>query len=119
MKKRSYNAFGFFLILFLALFIISCASEPVKVDLPPNHPANPGAQEVEFMPPPNHFQEDVTAMKGESIPDSMMNHKTQDESSQKHMNHNMGNKKESEPDSDSTKKSDHVKDDNQHKEHSQ
>ncbi|MGD8303687.1 MAG: hypothetical protein PVI55_14825 [Desulfobacterales bacterium] len=119
MKKINHNASGFFLILFLTFFIISCASEPVKVDFPPNHPANPGAQEVEFIPPPNPFQENVTAMKGESTPDSMMNHETQGESNRKHMNHNTGNKNESEPDSDSTKKSGHVEDDNQHKEHSQ
>lgn len=119
MKKRNDNASGFFLILFLTLFIASCASEPVKVDLPSNHPANPGAQEVEFNPPPNPFQEDITAMKGESTLDSMMNHKTQEEIGQKHMNHNMGNKKKSDPGSDSTKTSGHVEDDHQHKEHSQ
>ena len=119
MKNLNYNAPGLFLILLMVFFIIGCASEPVKVDLPANHPANPGAQEVEFIPPPNPFQEDVTAMKGESTPDSMMKHKTQDKSGQKHMNHNMGNKKGSEPDPDSTKKSGHEEDDNQHKEHSQ
>jgi hypothetical protein len=119
MKKRNNNTSGFFLILFLALFIISCASEPVKVDLPSNHPANPGAQEAAFIPPPNPFQEDVTAMKMESATDSMMKHETQDEIGQKHMNHNMENEKESEPDSDSTKKSGHGQDDYQHKEHRQ
>ena len=119
MKKRNENAFGFFLILFLTFFIISCAGDPLKVDLSANHPANPGTQEAAFIPPPNPFQEDVTAMKGESTSDSMMNHKTQDEIDQKHMNHNMANEKEKEPDSDATKKPGHVEDNNQHKEHSQ
>ena len=119
MKKRNENASGFFLILFLTFFIISCAGDPVKVDLSADHPANPGAQEAAFSPPPNPFHEDVTAMKGESTTDSMMKHETQGEIGQKHMNHNMGNEKESEPDSDSTKKSGHGQDDNLHKEHRQ
>ena len=119
MKNLNYSAARLFLILLMAFSIIGCASEPIKADLPANHPANPHAQEAEFTPPPNPFQEDVTAMKGESTPDSMMKHKTQEERGQQHMNHNMGTKKESEPDSDSTKKSGHKEDDNQHKGHSQ
>ena len=103
----------------MTFFVIGCVSDPVKVDLPTNHPANPGAQEAEFIPPPNPFQEDVTAMKGESTPDSMMKHKPQKERGQQHMDHNMGTKKESKPDSDSTKKSGHGEDKNQHKGHGQ
>lgn len=108
MKNLNYNVSGLFLILLVAPFIVGCASEPVKVDLPANHPASPGAQEANFIPPPNPFQEDVTAMKIEPAPDSMMKHKTLDESGQKHMRHNM-----------KTKKSGHGEDDNQHKGHSQ
>ena len=119
MRKLAYKTSGLLVILIMTFFIIGCASDPVKVELPANHPANPGAQEAEFIPPPNPFQEDVTAMKGESTPDSMMKHKTQEERGQQHMDHNMGTKKGSEPDLDSTKKSGHGEDDNQHKGHSQ
>jgi hypothetical protein len=118
-KNLNYKTFGRFSIVLVFFFIIGCASEPVKVDLPANHPANPGAQEAEFIPPPNPFQQDVTAMKGESTPDSMMKHKTHEERGQQHMDHNMGTKKESKPDSDSTKKSGHGEDENQHKGHGQ
>jgi hypothetical protein len=58
-------------------------------------------------------------MKGESTPDSMMKHKTDEESGKQHMDHNMGTKKGSELDSDSTKKSGQGEGDNQHKGHSQ
>jgi hypothetical protein len=119
MKKLNHSAYGIFLILLMSFFTIGCASEPVKVDLPANHPANPEAQEAEFTPPPNPFKEDVTAMKGGSAPDSMMKHKTHEESGEQHMGHNMGMKKGSRPDSESTKKHDHKKDNNLHKEHSQ
>ena len=108
MKNLEHNAFGFFLLLSVTFFIIGCVSEPVKVDLSANHPANPEAQEAEFIRPPNPFQEDVSAMKVESATDSMMKHKTHDESGQNQMHHDMG-----------TKKSDHGHDDNQHKEHRQ
>ena len=119
MKNLNYKTFGRFSIVLVFFFIIGCASEPVKVDLPANHPANPQAQEAEFTPPPNPFREDVTAMKGESTPDSIMRHKTYEESGKQHMDHNMGTKKGSEPDLDSTKKSGQGEGDNQHKGHSQ
>ena len=119
MKKLVFKTSGLLSLLLLTLFIIGCASEPVKFDLPVNHPANPGAQEAQFTPPPNPFQEEVTAMKRESTPDSMMKHKSHGEPNMQHMDHNMGTDKKSPPDSESTKKSDHVEDDNQHKGHSQ
>ena len=119
MKKLNYRTSGRVLIALTIFFIIGCVSEPVKVDLQANHPADPEAQEVEFTPPPNPFQADVTVMKGESTPDSMMKHKTHEESGEQHTDHNMGTKKGSRPDSESTKKPDHRKDDNLHKEHSQ
>jgi hypothetical protein len=92
----------------LTFFIIGCVSDPVKVDLPENHPANPEAQEAAFIPLPNPFREDVSAMTMESTTDSMMKHKPHDERGQKQMHHDMG-----------TKKSGHGQDDQQHKEHSQ
>ena len=119
MKKLEFKTSGLFLILLMTFFIIGCASEPVKVDLPANHPSKPGAQEAEFNPPPNPFQQDATAMKGESTPDSMMKHKMPEESSKQHMGHDMETKKENQSDSESTKKSGHGESDNQHKGHSQ
>ena len=119
MKNLNYITSGRFSIMLMIFFIIGCASEPVKVDLPANHPANPQAQEAEFTPPPNPFQEDVTALKRESTPDSIMKHKTHEESGEQHIDHNMGTKKGSRLDSESTKQSDHGEGDNQPKGHSQ
>jgi hypothetical protein len=107
------------LFMFTLLMLTGCAGGSVEVEFPKNHPANPEALEAEFTPPPNPFQEDVTAMKGESMPDSMMKHKTHEESGKQHMDHNMETKKGSEPDSDSTKNSGQGEGDNQHKGHSQ
>ena len=108
MKNLEHNAFGFFLMLSVTFFIIGCVSEPVKVEFSANHPANPGTQEAEFIRPPNPFQEDVGAMMVEPATDSMMKHKTHDESGQKQMHHQM-----------ETKDSGHEQGDNQHKEHRQ
>ena len=105
--------------IFAVLVLMGCAGEPVQVEFPINHPANPEAQETEFTPPPNPFQEDVTAMKGESTPDSMMKHKTHEERSKQPMDHDMGTNKGSEPDSESTKKSGDGEGGNQHQEHNQ
>ena len=108
MKNQKYRISCLFLIISLIFFTIGCVSDPVKVDLSANHPANPEALEAAFILPPNPFQEDVSAMKLESATDSLMKHKTHDESGQKHMHHNMG-----------TKNSGHGQDDSQHKEHRQ
>jgi hypothetical protein len=107
-KDLNSKIFGRFTIVLTIFFIIGCASEPVKVELPAHHPANPGAQEAEFIPPPNPFREDVRAMQMESTTDSMMKHKTHDENGQKQMHHDMG-----------TKDPGHGQDDHQHEEHSQ
>ena len=119
MKNLAFKTYGLFLTLFMTFFLIGCASEPVKVDIPTNHPANPEAQEAEFIPPPNPFQQDVVATNAESTTDAMMKHKPHDKKGQKHMHHNLGTKKASEPDQNSTKKSVHGEDDNHHKGHSQ
>lgn len=119
MKNLNYSVSQPLLILLITFFIIGCASEPVKIDLPTNHPTNPDAQEAVFTPPPNPFQKDVAAMKSESTPDSIMKHKTHNESGKQHMDHSMGTNKENPPDSAPTKKSGHGEGDNQHKGHSQ
>jgi hypothetical protein len=40
----------------IIFFVMACAGELVKIDLPQNHPANPKAQETAFTPPPNPFK---------------------------------------------------------------
>ena len=105
--------------IFEMLVLAGCAGESVRVEFPINHPANPEAHETEFTLPQNPFQTDVAAMEGETETDSMMKHKTHEESGEQHMNQNMGTKKGSLPDSESPKNPDHRKDDNLHKEHSQ
>ena len=119
MKKLKYKKFILLSLLLMTLFIIGCASEPVKVDLPANHPSNPKAQEAEFIPPPNPFLEDVTSMQPETTPDTMMEHKTHEESGMQHMDHNMGTDKKSQSDSESTKKTGLEEGDHQHKGHGQ
>ena len=119
MKKIEFKTSGPLSLLLMTLFIIGCASEPIKIDLPANHPTNPNAQEAEFVPPPNPFQEDVTAMKRQPAPDSMMKHGTHEERSMQHMDHNMGMDKKGQSDSESTKKSDQGEGDHQHKGHGQ
>jgi hypothetical protein len=44
--------------LFL-LILVGCAGEPVRVHLPPTHPADRRAQELEFWTIPNPFAETV------------------------------------------------------------
>ena len=50
------NVSPIILLYFILFFVIACAGEPVKIDLPENHPANPKARETAFIPPPNPFQ---------------------------------------------------------------
>ena len=119
MKNLTHSASRLLLIFLVPSFIIGCASEPVKIDLPLNHPANPESQEAEFIPPPNPFQEDVTSMQPETTPDTMMKHKTHDETGKQHMDHNMEMEEKSLPESEVKKKSGHKESDHQHKEHSQ
>jgi hypothetical protein len=43
------------------LLVIGCAVNPVPVDLPLNHPSDPGAPESRFILPPNPFGADMTS----------------------------------------------------------
>ena len=45
----------------LLLFVIGCAGNPVPVDLPHNHPADPGAYESQFVIPPDPFSVEMTS----------------------------------------------------------
>jgi hypothetical protein len=93
---------------FIILLVIACAGEPVNIDLPENHPANPEARETAFIPPPNPFQGHMQMETGGSPP---MAQKKQVPSHQHQMNHQMGN------DPMPTPKSDMEMDDHQHQEH--
>jgi hypothetical protein len=39
----------------MAVALLGCVHEPVPLELPRDHPANPQAAEMKFMPPPNPF----------------------------------------------------------------
>ena len=119
MKRLAFKTSGLFLILSMTFFIIGCASEPVKVDLPVDHPANPGAQESEFTPPPNPFQTDIANIKGKPEAESMMKHKMHKEKDQPHSGHSMGMEKKHGSDSEPIMKPDQGEGNDQHKEHSQ
>lgn len=74
MKKRQHSIYGIFLIPFMSFLIIGCASEPIKVDLPANHPANPQSPETAFIPPPNPFQNNIPMVKHAAGSGSSMAH---------------------------------------------
>lgn len=119
MKKLAFKTSGLFSLLIMTFFIIGCAGEPVKVDLPLEHPANPAAQESEFIPPPNLFQEEIADMEGKPEGESMMNHKMHEEKDPPHSGHGMGMGKKRGSDSEPPMKPDQSEDNHQHKEHSQ
>jgi len=43
------------LVVAILILVIGCAGNPVPVDLPLNHPSDPGAPESRFILPPNPF----------------------------------------------------------------
>jgi hypothetical protein len=51
----------FVLPVVLLLFVIGCAGNPVPVDLPHNHPADPGAYESQFILPLDPFGAEMTS----------------------------------------------------------
>ena len=95
---------------FIVFFVVACAGEPVKIDLPQNHPANPQAQETAFIPPPNPFQGHMQMETGGSHPTTQKKPKP---SHQHQMTHQMSK------DSMSAPKPDVKMDDHQHQEHKQ
>ena len=74
MNKLNHRTFGILLTLFMTFFLISCAGEPVRVDLPANHPAIPQSEETAFIPPPNLFQNNIPAAENQSGSSSSMTH---------------------------------------------
>lgn len=119
MKTLNYDLSRLFVIPFMLFFIMGCASEPVKIDLPATNPANPAAQEAEFIPPQNPFQTDTVVMHEESEKDSMMNHEPQKETGMQHMVHDMEAGQEGHTESESKMDPDHKKSNHQHQEHGQ
>ena len=74
MKNLNHRAYRISLILLMPFLLFACASEPVKVDLPTNHPANPQSQETAFIPPPNPFQKNFSIVEHEAQSSSSMTH---------------------------------------------
>jgi len=89
MKSLIHKKSGSFLIMTVAFFLIGCAGEPVKVDLPANHPANPQSPETAFIPLPNPFQESNPTAEQKSGSSSAMTHEQHPSTQQHQMTHQM------------------------------
>ena len=119
MKHSGKSAFGALLILLISFWITGCVSDPVKINWPANHPANPETQEAKFIRPQNPFESNRAVMKEQSDNDSMMKHTMPKESGMQHTDHDMGTDKKKPPGSESITKPEHLEDHTQHQEHSQ
>ena len=116
MRKLKRSVFGMFLILLISFLMIGCASEPVKVDLPADHPANPHAPETAFTPPPNPFQNNVPMAVTESDRSSSMTHQKHQPAHQHQMSSEMD---KTGHDSKPSRASEGQNSEHQHKEHNQ
>lgn len=113
MKKLNHKAYGISLILLMSFLLFACASEPAKVDLPTNHPANPQSQETAFIPPPNPFQNNIPKVERERDGSSSMTHEKHQPAHQHQMSPNVGH------DSMPSQSSEEQNPKHPHKEHSQ
>ena len=113
MKILTHRAYGISIISIISLLLIACASEPVKVDLPANHPANPQSQETAFIPPPNPFQNNIPRVEHEKDSSPSMTHEKHQPTHQHQMSPKMGH------DSKSSHGSEEQNPHHQHKEHDQ
>jgi hypothetical protein len=95
----------------MSFLLFACASEPVKVDLPVNHPANPQSQETAFIPPPNPFQNNIPKVEHKGGSTSSMTHEKHQPAHQHQMSPQM------EHDSKSSQGSEEQNSEHQHKEH--
>ena len=111
MKNLTQRAYGISLISLMSFLLFACASEPVKVDLPANHPANPQSEETAFIPPPNPFQNNIPRVEHEEDGSSSMTHEKHQPSHQHQMSPQMGD------DSTSSQGSEEQNPEHQHKEH--
>ena len=113
MKRLKHRSFGITLLLLTSIFIIACASEPVRVDLPDNHPANPQSQATVFIPPPNPFQNDLPIVEHETQGSSPMIHEKHQPADPHQMGSQMGH--EATP----SQTSEEQNPEHQHEEHNQ
>ena len=85
MKHLTHRAYVISLVPLVPFLLFACASEPVKVDLPANHPANPQSQETAFIPPPDPFQNNFPRVEHEGDGSSSMTHEKHQPSHQHQM----------------------------------
>ena len=116
MRNLNFWISGFFSSIFIIFTVFGCASEPVKVDLPVNHPANPQAQESVFIPPPNPFQKNIPMAEHETSGSPSMTHTEHQQTHQHQMTHQM---EQMSKDPDSSPESVEENPDHQRKEHNQ
>ena len=90
MKNLNHRACAIFLILLMSFLLFACVSEPVRVDLPANHPANPQSQGTAFIPPLNPFQDNIPRVEHEGDSSSSMTHEKHQPTHQHQMSPNMG-----------------------------
>ena len=119
MNNKIYGLIGTLLLLATPFFLMGCASEPVHINWPANHPVSPETQEAEFIRPQNPFETDMAVMKEAPDNDSMLKHTMPQESGMQHMDHDMGTDTRKNMDSESKMKPEHREDHKQHQEHSQ
>ena len=116
MKNLNYITAGLSITIIMTFFIIGCASEPVKVDLPVNHPASPKSNETAFTPPPNPFQQHMPMTEHKAASKASMMNEEQPPAQQHQKTHQkpgMGH------DSKPVKESEAANPEKQHKEHNQ
>jgi len=111
MKKLKHKAYGISLIPLMCFLLFACASEPVKVDLPANHPGNPQSQETAFVYPPNPFENNIPRVEHEGDGSSSMTHEKHQPAHQHQMSPKIGH------DSKSSQGSEEQNLQHQHKEH--
>jgi hypothetical protein len=97
----------------MSFLLFACASEPVEVDLPDNHPANPQSQGTAFIPPPNPFKKNISMVEHEADSSSSMSHEKHQPAHQHQTNPQM--RHESKPSQGSQEQNS----EHQHEEHSQ
>ena len=96
MKSLHCRSWGLIVSSFIVFFLVACAGEAIKIDLPLNHPANPEADETAFIPPPNPFHGHVLMEMGDSPPSTQKKHIP---AHQHQMNDQMGKDSMSAPES--------------------
>ena len=116
MKNLNHRAHGISLVILMSFFIIACTSEPVKVDLPANHPANPQSQGTTFIPPPNPFKNDIPMAENQAGSSSAMTPEKQQSAHQHQMSPQTG---KMDHDSKSSHASEIQNTEHQHEEHNQ